>query len=313
MITVSALNYRYRGSDKLVLDNINLEIEKQSVFGLLGPNGAGKTTLISVLTGLLSPQGGSVSVMGYQFPADSRRIKSLNGYVPQGYAFYPNLTAGENLQFFAGIQGLCGKKKQARIQYCLDFCQLNDVVKQPSSQFSGGLKRRLNLAIGLLTDPEILYLDEPTVGIDPQSRTFILEQIGQLRDQGKTVIYTSHYMEEIEQVCDHLAIIDNGKVLISGTLSDLQGQQTPQCRIGIDQPLSEQHFAELSERYSVVMPHADTQLPCELIFKEIHQYRDCLDLTQKLEEYGVHICSVSFGKTNLEDIFLNLTHRELRD
>ncbi len=307
MISVSAVNYQYRGRNALVLDGISLEIKKQSIFGLLGPNGAGKTTLISLLTGVLAPQSGTLSVMGRSFPSDAKWIKSQSGYVPQGYAFYPNLTAQENLAFFAGIQGLHGNQMQTRIQYCVDFCQLSDVRNQLASQFSGGLKRRLNLAIGLLTDPQILYLDEPTVGIDPQTRTFILTQLEHLRAQGKTIIYSSHYMDEVEQVCDHLAIIDRGKVLATGSLQSLRAQQTAQCCIRLDQPLLPPQLDELAQQYRVIAQG------CQLRFQGIDEYSACVTLGEKLARYGRRINAVTFGESSLEDVFLGLTHRSLRD
>ncbi len=307
MITVSNISYRYRDSDTQVLNGISLEIKKQSIFGLLGPNGAGKTTLISLLTGLLSPQRGDISVLGRRFSTNAKWIKSQSAYVPQGYAFYPNLTAQENLAFFAGVQGLTKTAIHSRVQYCLDFCQLNDVRTQIAAQFSGGLKRRLNLAIGLLSDPHILYLDEPTVGIDPQSRSFILSQLEQLRTEGKTVIYTSHYMDEVEQVCDDLAIIDRGKLLVTGSLQKLRTEHAPQCRIRTDQPLSASQIDQLKQHYTF-----DAQ-GHQLTFQGIDDYPTCAALGQMIERYGLRIDAMTFGESSLEDIFLGLTHRKLRD
>ena len=153
MITIANLYYQYPGASKQVLQGVQLSIEQGSLFGLLGPNGAGKTTLIGLLTGILRHSQGSITIAGHPLPHGIKQVKQLIGYIPQDYAFYPNLTGYENLQFFAGVQGIAANRKKARIDYCLEFCQLQQVANQRASEYSGGLKRRLNIAIGLLTDP----------------------------------------------------------------------------------------------------------------------------------------------------------------
>jgi ABC-2 type transport system ATP-binding protein len=198
-----------------VLDQVSLDLPDGGVFGLLGPNGAGKTTLISILTGQLRGASGRITVNG--------RI----GLVPQDCAFYPMLTCAENLRFFAAVQGLGGAELEQRVAAVAAFGRIEGVLARRAGQLSGGLKRRLNLAIGLLTEPEVLLLDEPTVGVDPQSRAFLLESIRALARPGRTIVYTSHYMEEVQSVCDRVAIIDAGRVLVSGTIADLlrEGQR----------------------------------------------------------------------------------------
>ncbi len=208
-LSVAGLSFRYPGRAELALDGMSLDIPDGGVFGLLGPNGAGKTTLISVLTGQLRGAAGHV------------RVEGRVGLVPQEHAFYPMLTCLENLRFFGAVQGLGGAKLRQRVDAVAAFGRIEGLLARRAGQLSGGLKRRLNLAIGLLTEPEVLLLDEPTVGVDPQSRAFLLESIRSLARPGRTIVYTSHYMEEVQEICDHVAIIDAGRVLVSGALAEL--------------------------------------------------------------------------------------------
>ena len=212
-LSVQGLSFRYPGRDEPVLDKMSLDIPDGGVFGLLGPNGAGKTTLISVLAGQL--RGRRDEMRGRV------RIEGRVGLVPQDYAFYSMLTGLENLRFFAAVQGLGGAELRQRVEAVAAFSRIESVLARRAGQLSGGLKRRLNLAIGLLTEPEVLLLDEPTVGVDPQSRAFLLESIRSLARPGRTIVYTSHYMEEVQEICDRVAIMDAGRVLISGTLAEL--------------------------------------------------------------------------------------------
>ncbi len=198
-----------------VLTDVNLSVEQGSVMGLLGPNGAGKTTLISILTGVIAKDRGMVTIKGLDLDRSAGLIQSRCSYVPQTLAFYPKLTAGENLEYFGALWGLKGKKLKARMDFCIDIGRLEEFVDQRADKFSGGMQRRLNLAIGLLNDPEILYLDEPTVGVDTQSRRYILETIRRInRERRMTIVYTSHYMDEIEQVSDEIAVINGGRIVL---------------------------------------------------------------------------------------------------
>ena len=210
MLKIESLSFSY-GKTK-VLDDVTLSIPDRAVFGLLGPNGAGKTTLISILSGLRRPAAGRVE-------GDSRNI----GLVPQELAFYPMLTARENLRFFGGVQNLGGARLRERLEAVVAFARLDGVLDRRAAELSGGLKRRLNLAIGLLTEPDLVLLDEPTVGVDPQSRAFLLESIGAMRSPARHILYTSHYMEEVQAICDHVAIIDAGRVLAAGPLAAVLG------------------------------------------------------------------------------------------
>lgn len=221
IIEIKGVQHRYSGAAKLAVNEIDLNIPSGCCFGLLGPNGAGKTTLISLLTGALPLQHGSIQVDGLKLPQQGKLLKRISSLVPQEYAFYPSLTARENLRFFAGLYNIPKPEREERIDYSVQVCNLTQVLDQAASQFSGGLKRRLNLAIGLLSKPKVIYLDEPTVGIDAQSRQLILQAIEHLKGSGITIIYTSHYMEEVERICDEIAIIDQGRVLLKNKLTNL--------------------------------------------------------------------------------------------
>jgi len=226
MIRLHDLRYRYRPEAPPALDGISIDIARGSIHGLLGPNGAGKTTLISLLAGLLTPREGHITVDGE--PIDAWRAARPNAIalVPQDYAFYPMLTVAENLDFFAGVQGLSRRERQRQCSDALAFSRLESVADQRAEELSGGLKRRLNLAIGLTGEPKILLLDEPTVGVDPSSRRFLLEAVRQLADAGCTVLYTSHYMEEIEAVCSEVSIIDHARVLLAGPITEVKRGRT---------------------------------------------------------------------------------------
>jgi len=227
LINIIHLSHCYARSSIKALDDITLNIPAGSCLGLLGPNGAGKTTLLSILTGLLVPQTGTVEIKGLNISRNASEIKAISAYVPQDYAFYPALTGRENLQFFADIYGVSNYKWRKQLEYCTHICRLNDLLDRRVSHYSGGMKRRLNLAIGLLNSPRILYLDEPTVGIDAESRQMIIDGIQALRSEGTTIIYTSHYMEEVETICDEIAIINHGHLVARDTTINLtqQGQQ----------------------------------------------------------------------------------------
>lgn len=201
-----------------VLDSLNLQIKKGSLFGLLGPNGAGKTTLVSILNFLDKQDSGEISIFGLHHMQNKKKIKQMSACIPQTYAFYPTLSAYENLEFFGALYGLKGEKLKEAIEYAIEVTSLQKFLRKKSTNFSGGVKRRLNIAIGLLNTPEVIYLDEPTVGVDPQSRKHILDVIKSINKVNKTtVIYTSHYMDEIEFLCEDIAILDEGKIVLHDT------------------------------------------------------------------------------------------------
>ena len=278
MIKISNLSKSYEKHQ--ALKNINLEMNAGSIYGLLGPNGAGKTTLISSLVGLTTFDSGTITIQDKNIKEELAYIQSISSLIPQNLAFYPTLTAKENLEFFAGMLGLKGQVLKSRLEYVMNITQLQEVFNKQAHTYSGGLKRRLNIAIGLLSNPEIIYFDEPTVGIDPQSRNFILESIKKMKDDKKLIIYTSHYMEEVEFLCDKVAIIDHGQILKTGTLETL-----------------------LSDFKALVKTETES---FEIELQSLSQTLD------ELLKQGEKIKSVEYGH-NLENYFLQLTNKELRE
>lgn len=219
IIKLEGLTKKY--DNKPVVDHINLEIKKGEIFGLLGPNGAGKSTTMNMVCSLVKPTAGKVELFGYDIKKDMMKVKSKLGYIPQELAIHGNLKAWENVELFTSLYGIKGEKLKQAVKESLEYVGLEDKRNGFAKTFSGGMKRRLNIACAIGHKPELLIFDEPTVGIDPQSRNFILEKIKYVNQQGATVIYTSHYMEEIEAICTRIAIMDNGKIVAVGTKQEL--------------------------------------------------------------------------------------------
>lgn len=218
MIEVSNLRKRYRDAPRAALDGLKLSVPAGCVFGLLGPNGAGKTTLISILTGMLTRDSGQCTVDGRDPQTDPGAVRRRIALVPQALAFYPGLSVRENLRLFATLTPGASAARESR---AIEIAELAPHLDQRAERLSGGLKRRLNLAIGLLGDARVLFLDEPTAGVDPASRNFMVETVRRLGSEGYTVLYTSHYLDEIERACERIAIIDEGRLLAQGALSEL--------------------------------------------------------------------------------------------
>jgi ABC-2 type transport system ATP-binding protein len=227
VIEISNLTKYYRRNNIPALNSLSLDIGRNEIFGLLGPNGAGKTTAISILCGMFPPSAGTATIGGYSIANEREKIKRIIGVVPQEIALYPTLSAKENLQFIGSVYGLKGKELKSRITECLKLVGLEDKAKRRIGTFSGGMKRRINLIAGILHDPEILFLDEPTVGVDVQSRNMILEYLRFLHSKGKSIIYTSHYLEEAESLCTRVAIIDDGAIVTTGTPAQLIQEHAP--------------------------------------------------------------------------------------
>lgn len=219
---VEVRNLVKRFGELCAVDGVSFEIEAGETFGLLGPNGAGKTTTISMISCLLTPDEGDVVVDGHSVLTDSTQVRRVLGVVPQEIALYPTLTAAENLRFWGRMYGLSGGALAEAVDYGLTMAGLEDKAKVRVETFSGGMKRRINIAAGVLHRPRVLLMDEPTVGIDPQSRNHILDTVRELNEAGMTVIYTSHYMEEVEALCNRIAIVDHGRVIANGTLPELR-------------------------------------------------------------------------------------------
>ncbi len=221
MIQIDQLSKKYKSADNFSIVNLSLKVNEGEIFGLLGPNGAGKTTLISMLSSLLKPTSGSFSIDGLDYKTNTKELKQRIGIVPQEYALYPTLTAHENLTYFGSMYGLKGGVLAADIRTQLELLGLANFAHKKVKTFSGGMKRRVNLIASMLHRPKILFLDEPTVGVDVQSRNVIIEHLRQLNAQGTTIIYTSHHLNEAEELCDRVAIIDKGSIACKGKPMDL--------------------------------------------------------------------------------------------
>jgi len=220
ILTARDLTKIYPGSSQPAVKGFNISITDRAIFGLLGPNGAGKTTAISMMSTLMKPTSGTVTVYGIDIVRYPQEVKKLIGYVPQEVALYPNLSARENLRFLGRVSGLRGKALEQRISECIDFVGLEERADQRVYAYSGGMKRRANLAAGILNKPKVLFLDEPTVGIDPQSRNLILEKLSSIKES-TTMVYTTHYIGEVEGLCSSVAIMDAGGIIAEGTPEEL--------------------------------------------------------------------------------------------
>ncbi|MDN5863545.1 MAG: ABC transporter ATP-binding protein [Salinisphaera sp.] len=221
MIQITTLHARYGRSGPWVLDGLDLQVPRGSLFGLVGPNGAGKTTLVHILLGLLTPQSGEVTIDGIRIPQQRRRLAGRVGVAPQKLAFYPSLTVRENLALFERMRPAGQRNGRAQLELALQRTGLAEHRDKRAMRLSGGLKQRLNLAIALLGEPPLLLLDEPTAGVDPQSRRFILDALRRLNEAGTTIVYTTHYMDEVQKLCDRVAIMDGGRILVCDTLPAL--------------------------------------------------------------------------------------------
>lgn len=313
-VDICKVSKTYANNKLPAVDNIDLTISRGAFFGLLGPNGAGKTTLLSMICGLLAPSAGDITIGNKSINDLQRRFKGLIGLVPQELALYQTLTAGENLAFFGAMQGLSGAKLKARIDTCLAITKLDSRVNDRVETFSGGLKRRLNIAIGLLHEPELLILDEPTVGIDPQSRNFIFESLRHLNEQGMTLIYTTHYMEEAEQLCDNIAIIDKGKIIARGSLDELlKGNNGQSMVFRTNSPVSSGVIEEIKS-FTFVEKITSANSKTDISIKDGAGTKNSLaEILEVIRAAGLVITSLTMGATNLEQLFLQLTGTQLRD
>ena len=289
---------------------ISLQVARGEVFGLLGPNGAGKTTTISMLTALLEPTGGKITVDGLDLKAHTQEVKAKLGLVPQEMALYMTLSARQNLMFFGRIYGLKGKELRQRVDEVLEMIGLTERADVAVEKYSGGMKRRVNIGAGLLHKPEILFLDEPTVGVDPQSRNAIFENVEALNRAGMSVIYTTHYMEEAQRLCHRVAIVDEGKLIALDTPTALiRSLGGGVVMLGVAEGAPE----ELTERIAQVpavksATRSDGQLKIET--QRLQEgLMGTLDITNQLD---VRITSLEILEPNLESVFLNLTGKKLR-
>ncbi len=292
------------------VDAISFEVQPGELYGLLGPNGAGKTTSISIIAGLLKPDAGEVTVAGHPFWSDPQRAKRVMGVVPQELALYEELTGRENLEFWGRMAGLSSGDAKARATDLLEALALTDRAKDAVKTYSGGMKRRINLGCALLHRPKLLLLDEPTVGIDPQARLNILEFIRGLRASGTAILYTTHYLEEAESLCDRIGIIDHGRLLAEGTLAQLQERLGGDRLFVLEADLknaSPDAWGGFHDRFRVIQK-SERQLVVAAIGA-----RDPSECLRDLLGLPVRVENVTLKRPSLNDVFLQLTGRDLRE
>ena len=297
--------------DFIAVDNLSFSIHEGEIYGLLGPNGAGKSTTINIITGLLSATEGSVYILDKDVNKFSSFTKKNIGIVPQDLAIYYDLTAYENVKFFGSLYGLKGNALKEKAEEALKFVDLLDKKKNFPKEFSGGMKRRLNIACAIVHRPKLIIMDEPTVGIDPQSRNHILNSVKNLNSMGCTIIYTSHYMEEVEEICTNIGIIDHGKLIAEGTKEELKNMVTDKNMVAISvSDMSKVNLDHIKEINGVtdVEAHQNTI--------SISSSKDLNNLDKIIiyfTERGISINNIENKSPDLETVFLTLTGRKLRD
>jgi len=321
--------------DYEAVKGVSFAVEEGEIFGLLGPNGAGKTTTISMITGVLPPSDGTARVGGYDIRRDMGEAKKINGLVPQDLALYPTLSARANLDFFGRIYGLRGKALRERVEDVLRIVSLTDRADEAVEKYSGGMKRRVNIAAGLIHQPRLLFLDEPTVGVDPQSRNHIFESVLRLnRERGMSIIYTSHYMEEVELLCSRVAIIDQGEIIAMDTIKNLVAMLGGGViHIGVplaDDDLIAQIGALPSVREAALVPRPvappptpgeepgekePATAPAGDVIKIVarNSQQAIVNVIGFLNEQDINLTSIEILEPNLESVFLHLTGKKLRE
>lgn len=306
MIEVRGLT-KYFGEFKAV-NNINFSIKKGDIFGFLGPNGAGKSTTINIMSTILQSNSGTVFIDGINLKENPDACKKLIGVVPQEISLYNEFTAYNNLLFWGKLYGIPLKELKQKILTILDLIGLLDRKDDLIKTFSGGMKRRINIAAAILHNPKILFMDEPTVGVDPQSRNRIFEVVQALNKQGMTIVYTTHYMEEVERLCNKIAIIDEGTIIAQGTLTELQKESSIEEKIEIQfKSISKTQFKAFKEKFpSSILKKSTISIACDVQKELATLIGYCNNLDLIIED-------VQIKKVNLEAIFLNLTGKQLRD
>ena len=287
------------------VDGVSLEVRAGECLGLLGPNGAGKSTLIRSIAGRVIPTAGTIAIFGE--PAGSVAARNALGWIPQELALYPRLTCRENLEAFGRYDGLSGPALDAAITRCLDWATLSDRASELVKNLSGGMKRRLNMAAGLIHQPKLVLMDEPTVGVDPQSRNRIFEMIEQLRSEGMSLIYTTHYMEEAERLCDRIAIVDHGRIIAEGTHAALV-----QSAFGSESQVLAR-FAGAEDRIAAWASERGGRALDGSIQFTVQRPTEIAGILDASSKAGLELIDISLRKPNLESVFLQLTGRELRD
>jgi ABC-2 type transport system ATP-binding protein len=304
-----------RYGDLVAVNDVSFDVPRGQCFGLLGPNGAGKTTTISMACGILRPDGGRVEIAGESVTSDTSPAKRRIGYVPQELALYEELSATDNLRLFGSMYGLRGAALRVRIDQALQLTGLSDRATEPVSRYSGGMKRRLNIGAAILHEPELLVFDEPTVGVDPQSRNAIFETLKSLQAAGKTIVYTTHYMEEVERLCDRVAIMDHGVIVADDTLAGLQKLLPASDELEVEvAPVAEGDGQWVAQLPATVAGVRQANLRGQTLTADIEQLgRDAPAVLAFLRDRGVEVRAVTTRRASLEDVFLHLTGRTLRD
>ncbi|MGG0276805.1 ATP-binding cassette domain-containing protein [Bacillus rhizoplanae] len=304
-------NLTKKFGDFIAVDNMSLSITQGEIFGFLGSNGAGKSTTINMIAGLLRSNEGEINILGKNSKKHSRFAKMNIGIVPQDIAIYEELTAYENVKFFAGLYGLRGTELKERVEEALHFVGLSDKHKSYPKNFSGGMKRRLNIACALAHRPKLIIMDEPTVGIDPQSRNYILQSVRKLNEMGSTIIYTSHYMEEVEEICTKIAIVDHGKIIAEGTKEQLKAIITDTKDIWIEvkaiENMNVDQLKEISGVKAVQIEENVIKVNSDTGVNNLNK------IIQYFISHDIEIRSLEEQAPNLETVFLTLTGRKLRD
>ncbi|WP_062232822.1 ABC transporter ATP-binding protein [Fictibacillus sp. FJAT-27399] len=304
-------NLTKKFGDFIAVDNMSLTIKEGEIFGFLGSNGAGKSTTINMIAGLLRSNEGEIKILGKNIANNSKFAKMNIGIVPQDLAIYEDMTAYENIRFFAGLYGLRGAELKDRVEEALEFVGLLDKQKNFPKNFSGGMKRRLNIACAIAHRPKLIIMDEPTVGIDPQSRNYILNSVRKLNEMGCTVIYTSHYMEEVEEICTRIAIVDHGKVIAEGTKEQLKAIITDTKDIWVDVKSNENIEGNILKDINGV-----NTVQVEENIVKINSQAEVSNLNKIIQYFinrEIEIRSLQEQAPNLETVFLTLTGRNLRD
>jgi ABC-2 type transport system ATP-binding protein len=309
VLECSGLRKRY--GDRTAVDDVGFHIGPSETYGLLGPNGAGKTTSISMICGLLTRDGGTVTVDGRPVDIGTAEAKNAIGLVPQDLAIYPELTATENLRFFGQLYGMRGADLTRRVDEVLEIIGLDDRAGERTDKFSGGMKRRLNIGIGLLHQPKLLVLDEPTVGVDPQSRNAILSSVEALARQGMAILYTTHYMEEAERLCDRVGIIDEGKIRAEGTRRELVGLIGQRDGIQLAATGNLAAAAAAARQLGGVEEATTHEGGLGLIVVDARRILPAI--LEAITSAGASVNSVEIVEPDLEAVFLHLTGRALRD
>jgi len=307
---ISVQNLSKRFGELRAVERISFDVAQGELFGFLGPNGAGKTTTISMVSGLLRPDEGRITIGEYDLCASPLQAKRLLGLVPQEVALYDEFSARENLLFWGALYGMARSALKQNTQEILERVGLADRAKEPISRFSGGMKRRLNLATGLVHRPKVLLLDEPTVGIDPQARNSILDIIRDIARQGTTIIFTTHHLEEAEKLCDRIAIMDHGQILQTGSVCELAKVVGDRDVITLRGRFSSSQLQDCLEHEPVLLLNvSDNQATLHLAGEGY----GLASLVGRLSKAGIELADVSVQKPTLESVFLKLTGRELRD